>query len=78
MFRDGDEIIFSECVHVNTSTCVAERDFTANPPYFRFFNKNIRVIYDSKGIFSKSRNDKVFHNLQFELNRYGYTTYDLS
>lgn len=86
LFKNG-RIIFDECVKKFVKTisdsnfkCVAERDITAQPPYFDFYTKGMktRLLFDKKGLFSASKNKKMFIGLQFKLIEYGYTTYDLS
>ena len=86
LFKNG-KIFFYECVKEFVKTisdsnfkCVAERDITARPPYYDFYTNGIktRLLFDKKGLFSASKNKKMFIELQFKLIEYGYTTYDLS
>ena len=86
-FNDGKTLRFLECVETfqslypnSNSTCVAERDITAKPPFFEFFtaDEHIKVIFDGKGLFSKSKNRKAFHDFQKQILGLGFTTYDLS
>ena len=84
----GDiNIFFPECAgnfhtkHKNSSmNCIGERDISANPPYFEFYTgeNHIRLLFDYKGIFVKSKNRKLFHDMQKHISVSGYTTYDLS
>ena len=76
-FDDGTKIQINDCVRKDTNTCIAERDITATPPYFDFFTGD-KIIFDKKGLFSKSKNKKDFQKLQLQLQSMGYTTYDLS
>lgn len=85
-FKDGEKVSFNECAanfknaySLNQSKCVAERDITANPPYFAFYTNNkLRLVFDCCGLFSKSRNKKRFTDLQLKIQKTGFTTYDLS
>lgn len=81
-FISGEKINFKECIkrRYNSETCVAERDISAQPPYFEFFtpNKTIRIVFDKKGLFSKSKNSNYFLKLQMTIIEYGYSSYDLS
>lgn len=87
-FNDGEMIVFKDCIgrKYNSETCVAERDICAMPPYFEFFAADwragggipVRIVFDKKGIFSKSVNHKNFLDFQMKINKMGYSTYDLS
>lgn len=78
LFSNGEKILFEECIMTSDTFCVAKRDITANPPYFEFNNKGIRIIFTYKGIRSKIKNKKTFYKLQGVIQKYGYRTYDLS
>ncbi len=81
-FKNGNSISFAECIgkRYNSSTCVAERDILALPPYFEFFSpiKPTRIIFNRKGILSGIQNHRDFLRFQSALNKLGYSTYDLS
>ena len=85
-FKDGERVSFDECAEnykaansLSQSKCVAERDITADPPYFLFYkSKRLKLLFDSRGIFSKTKNKKAFIDLQFKIQKTGFTTYDLS
>lgn len=81
-FVSGDKIVFDDCIgkDYNSTTCVAERDITASPPYFEFFTPYIptRIIFNKEGILSKSINHRHFLRLEMQINDMGYSTYDLS
>ena len=85
-FKDGEKVNFEECAEkfkaahsLNQSKCTAERDITANPPYFLFYtNKRLKLVFDRTGLFSKSKNKKAFIELQIKIQKIGFTTYDLS
>ncbi len=87
-FNDGEMIAFKNCIgrKYNSETCVAERDICAMPPYFEFFTPawraaggiSVRIVFDKKGLFSKSVNRKNFLDFQMKINNVGYSTYDLS
>lgn len=86
-FNDGEMIAFKDCIgrKYNSETCVAERDICAMPPYFEFFTPDrraaggipVRIVFDKKGLFSKSVNRKNFLDFQMKINNMGYSTYDL-
>ncbi len=82
IFNDASKIVFSESTGHGAydDKCVAQRDITATPPYFDFYQADgcIRVIFDKKGFFSKKTNLKFFYKLQKAICDYGYTTFDLS
>ena len=81
-FTSGERIVFQECIgrRYNHETCVAERDISAKPPFFEFFTpeKPTRIIFDSGGFFSKSKNRDAFRKLQMMLIEFGFSSYDLS
>jgi len=77
-FCDGEKLMFEECITPSAPFCVAKRDITAKPTYFDFNVKNIRIIFDYKGIMSKSKKQKAFYKLQADIQKYGYRSYDLS
>ena len=82
IFISGESIIFKECIkqRYSSETCVAERDICAVPPYFEFYTpeKTIRVVFNSKGLFSKFKNRNNFRKMQMMISKFGYSSYDLS
>lgn len=87
VLSDGFIISFWDCNHTwkrmkkaETSSCVGERDITADSPYFRFFvdDQIIEILCTGKGLFKRRQGEKDFERLQQEILRYGYTTFDLS
>ena len=88
LFKDGFELLFEECrnewsierkIKGGESYCVAERDSLAKIPYFLFYSKDkVKVLFDKKGILCKKRNSDEFHNLQVILNRFGFSSYDMT
>ncbi len=72
-FTDGMTVLMSEIRSV-------ERNICGDLPYFLFKCKrfDIRVIFDKKGILSKSRNRKDFLAFQKVLEEHGITSLDLS
>ncbi|MDE6833747.1 MAG: hypothetical protein K2J39_05850 [Ruminococcus sp.] len=60
--------------------CVGERNISTNPPYFEFYtgDNHIKIVFDYKGIFSGSKNRKLFHDMQKYISDSGFRTYDLS
>lgn len=86
-FKDGHWITYRECAsnfsRINcesNSMCVGERDITSDPPYIEFYSTyaHDRILFDSKGIFSKRKNIKEFIKIQNMIIGFGYTTHDLS
>ncbi|MBD5159285.1 MAG: hypothetical protein HDT23_03460 [Ruminococcus sp.] len=78
-------ISFPECavnfhtVNENSSmNCIGERNISANPPYFEFYTggNHIKILFDYKGIFSESKNRKLFYAMQKYISVSGYRTYD--
>lgn len=83
LFADGQSIFFEECARnfaraypAANTTCIAERDILAQPPYIEFYTcgKSMIVRFDEPG----KRAHKAFRELCRSLERFGYTTYDLS
>ena len=69
-FDDGTKIQINDCVRKDTNTCIAERDITATPPYFDFFTGD-KIIFDKKGLFSKSKNKNRFSKIAVTATKYG-------
>lgn len=88
LFKDDFKLLFEECrnewciehkIKKEDSHCVAERDCLAQIPYFLFYSKNrIKIIFDEKGIFYKKKNKDNFHDLQFILYKFGFSSYDMT
>jgi hypothetical protein len=85
VFRDGSVISFAECaenrrVLYPDSVSVAERDITAEPPYFDFYTGAVmtRISFDRKGFSAKKHNADDFHALCEKIKNAGYKTFDLS
>ena len=80
-FTNGESIVFKACIKqdCNSKTCIAERDLFAQPPYFLFFtaDRPTKILFNKKGIFSKSVNRKHFRELQSMIIEFGYSSYDL-
>lgn len=80
-FDDGECLLFSECKehYHNNYRYVADRDITAQPPYFVFNTATpVKIVFDCKGIFAKNKNRKLFNKMRTELLQLGYSTRDLS
>ena len=86
-FRDFHWLTYEECAfnfkrkYPNSSgKCIGERDITANPPYIELytFYAHDKILFNKKGLFSKSKNIDDFHYLQKLIQEFGYTTLDLS
>ena len=88
VFQDGFAFLFKECrkewcakyrIKSDQSCCVAKRNIEAKPPYFLFYTKEkVKVLFDTKGILGRKRNEKDFLDLQFILTKFGYSSYDLT
>lgn len=87
LMSDGFQISFQACSQtwkhmkkVEASTCVAERDITAKPPYFRFYTDDnmIEIVCAGKGLFQKRQSEKMFDQLRQEILRWGFSTFDMS
>lgn len=88
LFQDGFQILFEECrnewliekkLEKDESYCIAERNSLAKNPYFLFYSKyRVKVFFDKRGFFCKRRNEAEYQKLQIILNRYGYTSYDMT
>ncbi len=83
LFDNGLSIFFEECrknfsrVYPESSgTCIAERCASANPPYFEFYTcgKSMVILFDGLGRDTQQK----FTEFQHKLERYGFSTYDLS
>ncbi len=81
LFNDDHMLNFSDCnrtwrnIHKSNGICIGERDVTANPPFFGFYENEEKYI---KVIITGFFKDKKFHFLKREIEKYGYSTYDLS
>jgi hypothetical protein len=88
IFYDGFVIDFEECkkewanknrIDYLSTNCVVTRNKVSNPPCFTFYTKERTVIhFKRKGFFKKRRALKDFAKLQFLLNDFGFSSYDLS
>lgn len=86
-FSDGEVLEYTECVKIfnsiypdSNSNCIAQRDITANPPFFEFYANpvHLKIVFDYKGLFQKSKNKRAFREFHKQILEYGFTTYDLS
>lgn len=88
LFMDGAELLFEECrngwciehgIKKEQLHCIAERDSLEKTPYFLFYSKDkIKIVFDKKGIFRMKRNRDDFCDLQVALNRFGFSSCDLT
>ncbi len=90
LFSDGRHIDFEECrkqwakehaisedetVCVGFRCSVVERDNI----YFMFYSEDkVKLYFNFKGIFKRKKKFDKFFELQILLNRYGYSSYDMS
>ena len=81
-FADGKCIVFAECLHqrFDSDTYVADRDISAEPPYFEFCTPGqpTIIVFAKTGFRAKARNWADFISLQTKINEAGYRTRDLS
>ena len=88
IFYDGIKIIFDECqmnwaksrgIDPEDSFCVADRNMIAEIPYFTFYtNERIKILFKRSVFPWDTKYKKAFLNIQMGLNRFGYSSYDLS
>ena len=83
IFKAGNQIVYSECANRDSrysEKCIGVRNALADPPYVEFFtgNGNIRVVFDKTGILEKKKNQRDFAQFHIDIQKYGYTTFDLS
>ena len=64
---------------IKETTCVAER-YGENGKYFFVFRgkEDIKVEFEAKGIYANRKKQKKFHLFRIELEKKGYTTYDMT
>ncbi|MBD5129386.1 MAG: hypothetical protein HDT43_05630 [Ruminococcaceae bacterium] len=83
-FKNGHVVSYRECMvnfgrkHPGSAyKCIGDRDITADPPYIEIYSvyAHDRILFDLK---SKKDNIANFHKLQRLIQRFGYTTFDLS
>ena len=83
LFENGLSIFFEECrknfarvYPEGSGTCIAERSSTADPPYFEFYTcgKSMRLVFDRLG----KDTQREFNAFKQKLERFGYSTYDLT
>ena len=88
-FSDGFTLTFSDCINgfynhyknfTNKTTCVAERKINEQQPFFNFYTEGeeIKIIFDCRNFFAKSRNIKNFLFFQNNITKLGYKTFDLT
>ncbi|MBR1833560.1 MAG: hypothetical protein IJ784_14235 [Ruminiclostridium sp.] len=82
-FKNGKQVIFFYCIGRNnyySEKCIGERNALADPPYVEFFtgNSNIRVVFDKTGMLEKKNNQRDFAQFHIDIQKYGYTTFNLS
>ncbi len=60
--------------------CVGERNAVADLPYVEFFTPggNTRVIFDKTGILERKNNQKCFGQFHIDIQKFGYSTFDVS
>lgn len=89
IFSDGFKLYFNDCIngfrkHYNSfkdiSTCIGERNILAQRPYFQFYldDIDVKIKFDSKGLFKKKRNIKLFQSFQLKIKNLGYKTFDIT
>ena len=88
LFNDGYKLLFEECrnkwcktnnIEANQSSCVAKRNIAVLEPYFLFYSKEqVMVLFGKKVLLKKRKIETQFLSLQFTLNKYGFSSYDMS
>lgn len=88
VMKDNYEIIFEECrrewakankIDLNDSVCVAERVNVGKLSYFIFYTKERVKIHCKTSYFcSQRRMGKICNDLRILLNKYGYSSYDMT
>lgn len=88
LFSDAEFVEFEECkcewakennITVADTMCVALRFSEGDDRYFIFYSKEkVKLYFRFKGILKKKRSRDKFSEMQVLLNRYGYTSYDVS
>lgn len=88
VLRDGCIIFFEECrcewakakgIDIKDTSCVAERDYLGEVPYFLFYTKERVKIYFQVALFFKRRRAKsLYDKMRILINRYGYSSYDMT
>lgn len=88
LFKDGYKLLFEECryewckiynIESNQSFCVAERNIALFEPYFLFYSKeHVMVLFGKTNLLKRRKIEKQFHNLQFTLKKFGFSSYDMS
>ncbi len=88
VFEDGTRIKFVECrenwaksrgVEYEDTLCVADRNISAEIPYFVFYSKKkIKILFKKSVLPWSNLCKKNFLKIQIGLNRFGYSSYDCS
>ena len=88
VFCDGFRIDFVECrnnwaryhnLSSSDTVCIAERYSKDNELYFVFFtNEKVKLNFKTNRILFRKKNKKEFVKMQIMINRYGYSSYDMS
>ena len=88
IFSDETFINFGECVNEwaiennirkDETVCVALRHWEKESMYFIFYTKErIKIFFDSGGLFKQRKNREHFQQLQDLLNRFGFSSYDIT
>ena len=88
LFKDKTFIDFDVCrqewakeynIPMSETVCVASRFCENEIYYFVFYSiQRIKLVFNMSGFFQKSKGKKKFQEIQVLLNRYGYTSYDMT
>ena len=88
LFSDEGFVEFEECkcewakengINVADTVCVALRFSEGDDRHFIFYcKKKVKLYFSFKGILKKKKSRDKFSEMQVLLNRYGYTSYDVS
>ena len=88
LFKDGYKLLFEECrnewckknnIEAKQSSCVAKRNIAVLEPYFLFHSKeHVMVLFGEKKLLNRRKIEKQFCNLLFTLNKFGFSSYDMT
>lgn len=88
LFSDNVFVSFEECrygwaeennISKADTVCVASRFLDDKDRYFIFYSEErVKLLFRIKGIFKSKKSLHRFQEVQILLNRFGYSSYDMS
>ncbi|MBQ9887412.1 MAG: hypothetical protein IJM37_11235 [Lachnospiraceae bacterium] len=88
LFNDGHLINFTECasrwaekkgISLRNYTCVGDRNFSEDVPYFDLYSKPVtRIVFPKKTFLGKKKSRKEFELLRSKIGNLGWTLRDIS